>query len=98
MNTHIIDKRSKLTVGGEQRTLSAETIERLKKIPKATCQASGCGSKKSYLNPMLKCDVCKKKFCFDHIWRGLFNKSMKITDELRNVCDGCKKEHEYEEI
>lgn len=44
---------------------------------------------------MAKCWECGKKFCYDDIWVGQFKNDTKRTDEARNICDGCKKEHGY---
>jgi len=73
--------------------MDKETKERLKKIPRTKC--AKCGSKQHYTNPMAKCFECKKKYCFDHIWGIQVNNKMKENDELRNICDECKKKHGY---
>jgi hypothetical protein len=64
-------------------------------IPRTRC--AKCNKVKTYLNPNAKCWECKNKFCFGHIWRGLFKKGMKTSDEARLVCDICKDEHGYRE-
>ena len=54
-----------------------------------------CNKKRTYLNPLAKCYKCGQKFCFDHINCLQVNNKMKNTDELREICDECKYEHEY---
>ena len=96
MNTQLAHKRLKSAVCKEEITLPKEVQEKLRKLPKTTCPK--CGSRKSYLNPFKKCHSCKKKFCFDHIWGGQINKSMKITDLVRSICDECKEKFHYEHL
>lgn len=47
---------------------------------------------------MAKCWECKKKFCFDHIWGGQLNNKMGENDEIRDICDNCKKVYKYKTI
>lgn len=63
-------------------------------IPHAVC--SRCGSKQNYRNPIDRCEECKKKYCFDHIWGGLYSPTrMKKTDALRSICDEDKIRYGY---
>ena len=74
--------------------MAYSTKQKLASLPRAVC--SVCHSKRSYGNPMAKCWECGKKFCFDHLWGGLFKKGMKLTETLRDVCDKCKEKYHYE--
>ncbi len=85
--THMTNVLTKMTVSERQRLAS---------IPRSRC--AKCKSRQSYLNPLAKCWECGEKFCFDHFWRGLFKQGIKQTDELRNVCDGCREKFGYEEL
>ncbi|KKL98363.1 hypothetical protein LCGC14_1825150 [marine sediment metagenome] len=68
--------------------------ERLKNLPRARC--AECNSKQSSTNPMARCYEDKKKYCYDHIYAGLYSeKRMRVDDELRNVCGACKEKWGY---
>jgi hypothetical protein len=69
----------------------------LKKHPRRA-QCSKCGSKKSHTNPMARCWECKRKFCYDHIWGGQINDSMGQNEEIRDICDSCKKAKGYRNL
>ena len=70
---------------------------KLASLPKSQC--SKCGRKRSYTNPMANCFECKKKFCFDDIWGGLYCKErMGLNDTLRRICDKCKEKFNYKDL
>ena len=73
--------------------MTSSDKQRLASLPRSRC--AKCGSKQSYLNSMLKCYECDKKFCSDHINASQMNDTVKKTDELRDICDDCQKEHGY---
>ena len=75
-------------------TLAAK--EKLKLMPKSRC--AKCNSLRSYRNPLALCFECKKKFCFDHIYGGQFKTGMKQNEEIRTICEKCKKNYRYETI
>jgi len=52
----------------------------------------------SYFNPIVKCFECGEKFCFDHINGGMYEKSMKKNEDLRDVCEKCTDEHGYHSL
>lgn len=66
---------------------------RLAKIPQSRCFV--CNSPKSYTNPVEKCFECKRKFCYDHLWGGQVNAEMTPNQQVRQVCDECRKKHNY---
>lgn len=57
-----------------------------------------CHSYKRYENPMAMCWECRNRFCYDHINCLQVNSKMKETEEVRYVCDQCKKEHGYQTL
>ena len=57
-----------------------------------------CRSKRSYGNPFWKCFECKKRFCADCIWGGQIKKGMRENEEVRDICDDCKKEKDYNNL
>lgn len=67
--------------------------QRLASIPRTRCNR--CKKVRTYENPVAKCWECRKKFCFKDINSGQINNTMKENDEVRNICDLCKKEHRY---
>lgn len=68
-------------------TMSQETKEHLKTIPKTRC--SSCNTPRNYSNPMTVCFWCNKKFCFDHITCGYLRKNQPENEELHDICDQC---------
>lgn len=66
---------------------------KLRSLPRSRC--TKCKSFRTYQNPMAKCWECRKKFCFSDINLGQINNTMKEKDEVRNICDWCKKEYKY---
>jgi len=44
---------------------------------------------------MARCFECKKNFCFDHIFCGMITKEMGQNEEIRDVCDECKRKLNY---
>jgi len=70
-----------------------KTKLRLKSISRSRC--SICNTPRSYMNPMAKCWECEKKFCFDHIYGLQINDKMALTDEVRDICEECKKKYNY---
>ena len=72
------------------------TKAKLKKIPKTIC--AKCKSKRSYGNPMAKCDECGARFCFDHIWGGQIKKDMSKNESVRDICDFCKERGDYRNL
>lgn len=65
----------------------------LKKIPRAFC--GECKSKKNSCNPMARCFECNGNFCYDHIWGGQIKEGMSKGEEVRSVCDACRKTYSY---
>lgn len=77
-------------------TLSDEQKALLRKIPKTRCVR--CNSVYSRTNPMAKCFECGKRFCFDHIYGGQVNKSMSENERIRDICEKCKAEFNYQTL
>ena len=73
--------------------MTQEAKDRLKNTPRRQCYI--CKSKKSYGNPVIKCDQCGKFACFDHIHANQIKKGMDNNERLRDVCPNCKKKYEY---
>ena len=73
--------------------MDQKTKDRLKKVPRAVC--AECKSKKNFCNPMAGCFECKMNFCYEHIQGGQVNSGMSKFEEVRSVCDACKKEYGY---
>jgi len=61
--------------------------DKLKSLPKTKC--TKCGSAKCHTNPMAKCFLCGRKFCFDHVTCGVEIKDQNPNEELKDVCDFC---------
>gem|GEM_PF-1614196 len=57
-----------------------------------------CDSRRSYTNPLARCWECKRKFCYDHIWGLQVNGTMSQNEEVRNICDDCKKLKGYRNL
>lgn len=76
--------------------MTSQDKERLSKMPRSKCYK--CSSRRAYSNPLGKCWECEQKFCFDHIWSGQVNDSMKLTEEIRNICEQCKKINNYKDL
>lgn len=74
-------------------TMTQEVKERLKSAPKRECLV--CHSKKSYTNPMAKCFVCEKDFCFDHIIGGCLAKK---GEPVKDICKECFGKRQYKLI
>jgi len=66
---------------------------RLKKYPIKKC--SVCNRKRAYTNPIAKCYECQQTFCYDHIYGGQVNKSMKDNEAIRDICSSCKQKYGY---
>ena len=45
-----------------------------------------------------RCYECKKLFCYDHLWGGQVNKTMRSTSKTRDICDKCRKDHGYKTV
>lgn len=73
--------------------MSDQDKARLKQIPRPRCFV--CGSVRHYTNPVEKCFECKKRFCYEHLWGGQVNEEMKENDEVKKVCEKCRKEFNY---
>ena len=72
-------------------------LDKFKKYPKqARCYKCDTGA--SYTNPMIPCFECRKKFCFNHIYSGQINKTMKSNDRVRDICKACKSKYNYKNL
>lgn len=57
------------------------TKEKLRALPTTRCVV--CKTPRAYTNPMAKCSVCRKKFCYNHI-------TIKLEkDGTVDYCDRC---------
>lgn len=66
-----------------RKELTEEAKAKLRAIPRTRCEV--CNTPISYTNPMERCLVCKKKYCYDHINTKLGK------DGIDNYCDMCLK-------
>lgn len=57
-----------------------------------------CKTVRSYQNPLDTCFECKDKFCFDHLYGLAVNKTMKLNDEVRTVCEKCFVKYKYHSL
>ena len=62
--------------------MTQEEKDKLKGIPKSRC--SKCRSFRSYTNPLARCSICKKLFCYDHI---------RTRIEKKDVIDYCEEHY-----
>jgi len=81
----------------ENRDTRTSKFDRFKGAPRHA-QCSKCGSTKRYTNPMARCWECKKKFCFKHIWGGQINETMGGNEQVRDICEDCKKSRGYKTL
>lgn len=65
-------------------------------IPTSKC--AKCHKVRRYQNPLARCWECKQKFCYNDINCLQVNSTMKETDEVRNICDECKKNYRYQKL
>jgi len=70
--------------------------QRLASIPRTRC--AKCRKIKSYSNPVGICRQCGQKFCYNHLWAGLFRDGMSQNEPLRDVCDVCKDKYGYRQL
>ncbi|MEA2036688.1 MAG: hypothetical protein U9O94_04220, partial [Nanoarchaeota archaeon] len=68
--------------------LDIKDKDRLRNIKRAICNK--CKSISHYTNPMARCWQCKKKYCYNHIFGGQLNSTMKENDTIRDVCKSCR--------
>ena len=73
--------------------MNESTKNKLRLVPRSVC--SECRSRRSYTNPLGKCWECKKKYCFDHLYSLQVNAEMSENEEVRSVCESCRKAHGY---
>ena len=73
--------------------MTDEQKNKLKEIPRSKC--AQCGKSRYYTNPIAKCDMCKNKFCYDHIYTLQINDRMKENEPVKDICEKCREEHGY---
>ena len=73
--------------------MNEEAKNALKATPRGKCYK--CAQPRNYITPLARCHSCRKRFCFDDINSGQICASMKENDEVRDICDNCKKEKGY---
>lgn len=67
--------------------MDIQTIERLKNLPKTKCEV--CNTSIIPSNPGERCEFCKKKYCFDHLYGMFVKKGQRDSESCHNICDKC---------
>ena len=73
--------------------MNEETKNKLKIKPTRVCAV--CQRKKNSCNPVVRCFECKKNFCYGHIFGGQVKTGMSKSEEVRSVCETCRKAYGY---
>lgn len=75
--------------------MTEEAKNELKALPIVVKRCSVCNSRRSYTNPVWKCEQCEHLFCFDHLIGGQINEETGYNDLAKSVCFTCQKEYAY---